>query len=145
MTTRPSKTAPAETDTEATPETTTPDPAPQPTGAEPDLANVDVVAQAAGIEGATGTVLDGIISVDDPHPFDDLKALGNANADVNVTAVLNGHGTWSWTARDAEDGRELCHSGPHRAERVTKDLTQLFGGSTVALRATGLEKTKRLA
>lgn len=116
-----------------------------PETAGPDLANVAIA------DAPTGTIVDGDLNdvdADDLDPndaFAALKALGNANPDVNVTAVQNGHGLWTWTARDAEDGRKLAAGGPHHAQRLVENLTKLFSGSTVALHATGLAKTKRLA
>jgi hypothetical protein len=119
----------------------------------PDLANVDTSAYAGqaagiGIEGATGTVLDGTLDAVDHGDLAEalagLKALGNANPDVNVTAVQNGHGTWTWTARAAEDGRKLAVGGPHHANRMAENLQLLFSGNTIALHATGVQKTRRL-
>jgi phage tail sheath gpL-like len=111
-----------------------------------DLANVDTSAyagQAAGI-GIDGTLVDAVDHGDLADALSGLKALGNANPDVNVTAVQNGHGTWTWTARAAEDGRKLAVGGPHHANRLAENLQLLFSGSTIALHATGVQKTRRL-
>jgi hypothetical protein len=119
-----------------------------------DLANVDTSAYAGQIAGiaaaqAAADIEAGTLDVVDhgdlADALDGLKALGNANPDVNVTAVQNGHGTWTWTARAAEDGRKLAVGGPHHANRMAENLQLLFSGNTtIALHATGVQKTRRL-
>jgi hypothetical protein len=107
----------------------------------PDLANVDTARYAGQIEAAQ---LAGQFDVTEA-PLAELKALGNANPDVNVTAVRTGHGTWYWTARDAVDGTELAKGGPHYEANLIENLTKLFAGqSTVALHRTGDDKARRL-
>lgn len=112
-----------------------------------DLANVDTSTYASGgIEGPTGTVIDGVIDDrPDTHPFAALKALGNAKPDVSITAVENAHHHWTWTARKTDGGRVLARGGPHSDDVLVENLQLLFGGSTVALHSTGDDKVRKLS
>lgn len=74
----------------------------------------------------------------------ELEALGNRKTDVNVTAVRNARGTWTWTARDT-DGDVIAQGGPHYEAGLHANLKKLFGSETVVgLRLTGDDKARRL-
>lgn len=81
----------------------------------------------------------------DDAPVAHLKALGNAKADITVTAVRNAQGHWTWTARDTY-GAELARSPhPHNEITLIDNLGLLFSGQgTVALHRTGDDKPRRL-
>jgi hypothetical protein len=110
----------------------------------PDLANIPA---PAGVAGPTGTEITGELTPADDSPLAELKALGNTKPDVNVTAVRNSHGFYTWAARDAESGEEIARSPhSHTEAQLTENLLKLFGtDSVVALRRTGDLKARRLA
>lgn len=79
-----------------------------------------------------------------PEPETELDALGNRKTDVNVTAVRNARGTWTWVARDTE-GDVIAQGGPHYRAGLLENLKKLFSADTVVgLRLTGDDKARRL-
>jgi hypothetical protein len=116
------------------------------TSPQTDLANVEPATAGATAPETADDHSDHVHTAGDeetPH----LAALGNANADVNVTAVRNAQGHYTWTARDAETGAELARSPhPHTHPTLIHNLQKLFSSdSVIALRRTGDDKARRLA